>query len=109
MCTSSLSSRALTAAARASGVSAIFLVAGPELLLLDEPSLGLAPKAFKQVFAKIEEIRGNGTAVALVEQNARAAVALADKTYVLVEGEIALTGGRELSRRKGFVNAFLGG
>ncbi|OIO25672.1 hypothetical protein AUJ14_03580 [Candidatus Micrarchaeota archaeon CG1_02_55_22] len=85
------------------------LVAGPELLLLDEPSLGLAPKAFKQVFGKIEEIRDGGTAVALVEQNARVAVALADKTYVLVEGSVALQGGKELLRGKGFAKAFLGG
>ena len=74
------------------------LMAKPRLLLLDEPSLGLAPLLIRQVFALIEEIaRADGVTVLLVEQNAAAALALADRGYVLVNGRITLEGpGRDL-------------
>lgn len=86
------------------------LVAGPPgLLLLDEPTLGLDPKAAKQVFGEISRLRGQGVAIALVEQNARAAVELADRTYVLVGGRVALEGGRGLAHGDALEKAFLGG
>jgi len=72
------------------------LIQNPQLLLLDEPSLGLSPKGMKDIFEKIKEIKNEGVAVILVEQNAKQACALADKTYVLEDGRIALIGGREL-------------
>ena len=68
------------------------LVAGPRVLLLDEPSMGLAPKVVDEVFAVIEEIRAEGTTVVLVEQNARRALRAADHGYVLSSGEIVHEG-----------------
>lgn len=71
------------------------LVADPDVLLLDEPSLGLAPRIVDTVFAALAEIRAAGIAVLLVEQRAQRAVALADRSYVLVNGELRLTLGPE--------------
>lgn len=68
------------------------LVADPEVLLMDEPSMGLAPKIVDEVFAVIERIRAAGTTVVLVEQNARRALAAADYGYVLESGEITHSG-----------------
>lgn len=68
------------------------LVARPTVLLLDEPSMGLAPRIVDAVFGVIEEIRASGTTVVLVEQNARRALRAADYGYVLQTGEIALEG-----------------
>jgi branched-chain amino acid transport system ATP-binding protein len=68
------------------------LVAQPTVLLLDEPSMGLAPRIVDAVFAVIEEIRASGTTVVLVEQNARRALRAADYGYVLETGDIALEG-----------------
>jgi branched-chain amino acid transport system ATP-binding protein len=67
------------------------LVARPEVLLLDEPSLGLAPTAVDAVFAALGEIRERGVAILLVEQRAQRTVALADRTHVLVGGELRMT------------------
>ena len=67
------------------------LVAGPELLLLDEPSLGLAPKVVDIVFDALAQIRERGVTVLLVEQRAQRTVAFADRTYVLANGEITMT------------------
>jgi branched-chain amino acid transport system ATP-binding protein len=67
------------------------LVAEPDVLLLDEPSLGLAPKVVDVVFAALDVIRGEGLAVLLVEQRAQRTVALADRSYVLANGELRLT------------------
>jgi len=67
------------------------LVAEPEVLLLDEPSLGLAPLAVDSVFEALRGIREQGVTILLVEQRALHAVALADRTYVLVGGELRLT------------------
>ena len=63
------------------------LIVAPKLLLLDEPSAGLSPKLVELVFTKLADIRHSGVTIALVEQNARAALALADRAYVLVEGK----------------------
>jgi branched-chain amino acid transport system ATP-binding protein len=67
------------------------LVAGPELLLLDEPSLGLAPLAVDSVFEALRGIRERGVTILLVEQRALHTVALADRTHVLVGGELRMT------------------
>ncbi|MGH3071939.1 MAG: ABC transporter ATP-binding protein [Gaiellaceae bacterium] len=67
------------------------LVAQPDVLLLDEPSLGLAPAMVDAVFAALAEIRDRGVAILLVEQRAQRTVALADRTYVLANGELRMT------------------
>lgn len=63
------------------------LIARPQLLILDEPSAGLSPKMVQQVFSKLRQVRDSGVTVLLVEQNVKAALALADRTAVLVEGK----------------------
>ena len=63
------------------------LIARPSLLILDEPSAGLSPKLVDQVFSKLREVRDSGVTVLLVEQNVKAALALADRAAVLVEGK----------------------
>ncbi len=68
------------------------LMSKPQLLLLDEPSLGLAPKLTRQIFELIKAIRDYGTAILLVEQNARAALAIADQAYVIEGGKVTLSG-----------------
>jgi len=85
------------------------LIAEPRLLMLDEPSLGLAPMLVDQVFEALGEVRGAGTTVLLVEQNVRRTVALADRTYVMRSGRIALSGARaELASLSGLDAAYLG-
>ncbi|MCW5258140.1 ABC transporter ATP-binding protein [Verminephrobacter aporrectodeae subsp. tuberculatae] len=71
------------------------LLGRPKVLLLDEPSLGLAPLIVRQVFAVIERINQQGTTVLLAEQNACLALAIAHRAYVLERGRIALEGGRD--------------
>lgn len=71
------------------------LMAKPRLLLLDEPSLGLAPLVVEEVFASILKINEGGTSVLLAEQNAHAALKVAHRGYVIEEGRVALGGGRE--------------
>ena len=68
------------------------LMARPALLLLDEPSLGLAPRIVREILHIVADLRASGTAILLVEQNARAALQIADRGYVLELGEIALDG-----------------
>jgi branched-chain amino acid transport system ATP-binding protein len=68
------------------------LMGSPRLLMLDEPSLGLAPLVVKEIFRIIERLRETGTTILLIEQNARAAMAVADQAYVLETGSIALSG-----------------
>jgi len=68
------------------------LMAEPRLLLLDEPSMGLAPKVVDQVLDAIRALKASGLTILLVEQNARAALAIADRAYVLETGRIALSG-----------------
>lgn len=85
------------------------LLARPRLLLLDEPSLGLAPQVVNAVFTEIETIRRDGTTVLLVEQNAHRALGLADRGYVLEAGEVVLQGsGTELLSNERVVGAYLG-
>jgi branched-chain amino acid transport system ATP-binding protein len=71
------------------------LVADPEVLLLDEPSLGLAPRIVDVVFEALQEIRDRGIAILLVEQRAQRTVALADRSHVLSNGRLRLTLGPE--------------
>lgn len=68
------------------------LIVRPRVLMLDEPSAGLSPKLVAQVFAQLQEIRSRGLTIVLVEQNARAALAIGDRAYVLVEGREAHEG-----------------
>jgi branched-chain amino acid transport system ATP-binding protein len=85
------------------------LMARPKLLMLDEPSLGLAPMLVKAIFETIEEINQGGVTILLVEQNARAALRLADKGYVLETGRIILSGSaEELIRDERVRKAYLG-
>ena len=85
------------------------LMAQPRLLLLDEPSLGLAPILVAQVFETIKEINGQGTTVLLVEQNALQALSIADRGYVLQTGEVVLSGSGESLRQNETVRkAYLG-
>jgi branched-chain amino acid transport system ATP-binding protein len=85
------------------------LLARPRVLLLDEPSLGLAPKMVAQVFAVLAGLKASGTTMLLVEQNALRALRLADRAYVLELGRIGLTGtGAALLRDGGVARAYLG-
>jgi branched-chain amino acid transport system ATP-binding protein len=85
------------------------LMAQPRLLLLDEPSMGLAPRLAAEIFAAIRGLRAADTALLLVEQNAAAALALAGRAYVLETGRIALSGtGAELLADAGVRAAYLG-
>lgn len=85
------------------------LMAGPRLLLLDEPSLGLAPLIVQKIFEVIGSLAKRGIAVVLVEQNARAALKLADRGYVLETGRITLSGpGKELAGDRRVREAYLG-
>lgn len=85
------------------------LLTQPRLLMLDEPSLGLAPLLIAAVFDLLEELRAAGHTVLLVEQNAHSTIALADRTYVLRNGEIVLSGTRqELTDRREIVDLYLG-
>lgn len=85
------------------------LMARPKLLLLDEPSMGLAPKIVEQIFGVIAEFRRRGLTVLLVEQNANAALAIADRGYVVETGRITITGrGDELLNDPRVRAAYLG-
>ena len=86
------------------------LMSRPRLLLLDEPSMGLAPLLGKEIFNIIKEINESGTTVLLVEQNANMALSIADKAYVLETGRIALAGtAQELASSEAVRKAYLGG
>ena len=86
------------------------LMSRPRLLLLDEPSMGLAPLLVKEIFNIIKEINASGTTVLLVEQNANMALSIADKAYVLETGRIALAGtAQELASSEAVRKAYLGG
>ncbi len=85
------------------------LMARPRLLMLDEPSLGLAPLIVKEVFHAITELRAAGVSILLIEQNARAALQVADYGYVLETGEIVLEGpSAELAANPRVVETYLG-
>jgi branched-chain amino acid transport system ATP-binding protein len=86
------------------------LMSRPRLMLLDEPSMGLAPLLVQEIFNIIKEINDSGTTVLLVEQNARMALSIADKAYVLETGNITLEGtGKELLNSEAVQKAYLGG
>lgn len=86
------------------------LMAKPKLLLLDEPSMGLAPILVKEIFSIIEEINKQGTTVLLVEQNAKMALSIAHRAYVLETGKVVLSGtGKELIESSEIQKAYLGG
>lgn len=85
------------------------LMSGPELLMLDEPSLGLAPLIVQEMFRTIDSLRATGVSLLLVEQNARAALAVADYGYVLEMGEIVLEGpASELADDPRVIETYLG-
>jgi branched-chain amino acid transport system ATP-binding protein len=85
------------------------LIAGPTMLMLDEPSMGLAPLIVLQVMEVISEIRSQGTTVLLVEQNARAALKVADRAYVIESGVTTLQGkSAELMNDSRIIDAYLG-
>jgi len=85
------------------------LMSGPKLLLLDEPSLGLAPIAMRQIFARIRAISGEGTTVVLVEQNANMALRIADYAYVLANGRVTIEGPPQAVSASGVVErSYLG-
>ena len=86
------------------------LMSRPKLLMLDEPSMGLAPILVEQIFDIIKELHGLGTTILLVEQNAQAALSVADRAYVLETGRISLSGtGAELMASGKVQKAYLGG
>ena len=85
------------------------LMSRPSVLMLDEPSLGLAPLIVKDIFSIIETLRKTGVTIVLVEQNARAALAVADQGYVLEMGEIGLHGpAAELAQDPRVIDTYLG-
>jgi len=86
------------------------LISHPKLLMLDEPSMGLAPILVQQIFDIIQELHKAGTTILLVEQNAEMALKVADRAYVLESGSIALSGtGKELAASDAIKKAYLGG
>lgn len=86
------------------------LMSHPKLLMLDEPSMGLAPVLVEQIFGIISELQKAGTTILLVEQNAGMALEIADRAYVLETGNITLSGtGAELSQSDEIRKAYLGG
>ena len=86
------------------------LMSKPRLLMLDEPSMGLAPILVQQIFDIIRELHKAGTTILLVEQNAEMALKVADRAYVLESGRIALSGtGAELAKSDAIKKAYLGG
>ena len=86
------------------------MMSRPKLILLDEPSMGLAPILVDQVFSIIKELHATGITVLLVEQNAGKALAISDRAYVLETGRIVLTGtGAELAASPEIKKAYLGG
>jgi len=85
------------------------LMANPKLLMLDEPSMGLAPVVVETIFEIIEKLNKDGITILLVEQNANLALSIADRGYVMETGEIKLTGtGKELLANEEVRKAYLG-
>lgn len=86
------------------------LMARPKILLLDEPSMGLAPILVKEIFSIIKDINAQGTTILLVEQNAKMALSIADRAYVMETGNIVMCGsGEELAHSEEIQKAYLGG
>jgi branched-chain amino acid transport system ATP-binding protein len=85
------------------------LMSRPKLLMLDEPSLGLAPLIVREIFRIIDQLRAQGTSILLIEQNARAALEVADHGYVLETGSIVLEGpARDLATDARVIDTYLG-
>lgn len=86
------------------------LMSRPKILLLDEPSMGLAPLLVREIFNIIKSINSEGTTILLVEQNAKMALSIADRAYVLENGSIVMSGtGKDLSDSEEIRKAYLGG
>lgn len=85
------------------------LIQNPEMLILDEPSLGLSPVVLKQVFQKLVDLKKQGVGILLVEQNARQAVSIADKIIVLKNGEVAFDGPKEALDDSQLEDIYIGG
>jgi len=85
------------------------LMQNPSLLLLDEPSLGLSPKLQKELFKTIQDLRNEGIAILVVEQNAKKAIEIADHTYLLEDGRIVLKGGKDIIKHDKIKSVYLGG
>ena len=86
------------------------LMSRPEILFLDEPSMGLAPLLVQEIFSIIKDINNTGTTILLVEQNASMALQIANRAYVLETGSIALSGaGSDLIQSDDIKKAYLGG
>jgi branched-chain amino acid transport system ATP-binding protein len=85
------------------------LMQQPSLLLLDEPSLGLSPILQKELFNTIIKLRDDGISLLVVEQNAKKAIEIADRTYLLEDGKIVLEGGKEMLEFDEIKNVYLGG
>jgi len=86
------------------------LMSRPRLMLLDEPSMGLAPLLVEQIFSIIQDINKQGTSICLVEQNAQMALSIADRAYVLETGRVVLEGpGHDLLQNEMVMEAYLGG
>ena len=86
------------------------LMSKPKIMLLDEPSMGLSPLLVKEIFSIIKEINDNGTSILLVEQNAKMALSIAKRVYVIETGRIVMSGtGEELLNSEDIRKAYLGG
>ena len=85
------------------------LMQTPALLLLDEPSLGLSPKLQKETFKMIKKLKDDGISLLIVEQNAKKAIEIADRTYLLEDGKIVLKGDSEIIKHEKIKNVYLGG
>lgn len=85
------------------------LIQNPQLLLLDEPSLGLSPKAMQEIFQKIVEIKNEGVTILMVEQNVQQAVSIANKVYVLKNGTVAISGDKNILSGDQVKDIYFGG
>jgi len=84
-------------------------MSNPKLLMLDEPSVGIAPILVKEIFGKIQGLNNTGTTILLVEQNVRQSLAIADRAYVLENGKLVLEGtGKELLKNDHIITTYLG-
>ncbi|MFH1650277.1 MAG: ABC transporter ATP-binding protein [Candidatus Woesearchaeota archaeon] len=85
------------------------LMKNPSLILFDEPSLGLSPKLVHETFSIIGSLRSEGICILIVEQNAKKAIEMADRTYLLEDGKVALEGGKEILKNPKIKKVYLGG
>ncbi len=85
------------------------LMQNPQVLLMDEPSLGLSPKLIKESFRIIEQLRKEGMTLIIVEQNAKKAIEIADHTYLLEDGKVALKGDKAIIKNPKIQEVYLGG